>query len=194
MAARSIMPFKSAHGGTETVRWGQMTNGEDFEIGEPIAIVDAGTFTEPPQDTTEFLIADAIGPDSAGIAAWGPAGGNQTNDAATHKNPETGVAYTALDNIPYWPFNEGILFITKNFWTAAAAALDVPDLTDIGNDYQLTYGTFGTPDAGWGVAVDAGVASTDFVATIVDVLDAQLKPIRNSGNAGIFVVFLVTGI
>jgi len=194
MAARDIMPFKSAHGGTETVRYGQMTASEVFDIGEPIKAATAGTFEEPPQDTTEFLIADSTSPDAAGIACFGPAGGAQSDDHAARIDPRTGVAFATLGHIAYWPFNEGTVFITRNFWTAAAGALDVPDLTDIGNDYQMTYGTFGTPDGGWGVAVDAGVASTDFVCTIVDVLDNELQPIRNSGNAGIFVTFTVTGI
>jgi len=189
MAAYDIMPFRSARGGTTSVRTGSMTASEVFDVGEPVATVDAGTITEPPDDVTQWIITDSDTGFNAGIAAFGPAGGAQTNDRAAHINPMTGIAFAAADEVAFWPVNEGTQFITRNFWAAAGGSAVVPALTDIGEAYQITYATFGTPDAGWGVEQTAGVSGVDFEARIVDVLDSQKAPIRRSGNAGVFLVF-----
>lgn len=185
MAARDIMPWQSPHGGTTTVRWATFTASEVFEIGEPINIVAAGTATEPPDDVTQWILTDGGGNVEAGIAAWGPGAGNL--------NTMTGVAYATGDYIPYWPINEGTVFITKNFYAAGAGSAVAPDLTDIGNNFQISHATFGTPDAGWGIERTAGLEGIDYVATILDVLDAQKSPIRVSGNAGVYVTFLING-
>lgn len=182
MAARDIMPFKSAHGGTVTVRWGQMTASEVFEIGEPVNVVAAGTLTEPPDDNTQWILTDGGGNVEAGIAAWGPGAGNI--------NPETGVAYATADNIPYWPINEGTLFITQNFTVAGGATAVAPALTDIGNPFQISYGAAASK---WGIERTAGLEGIDYIATVIDVLDAEKTPIRNSGNTGVYAVFTITG-
>ena len=190
MAARDIMPFKSPLGGTYEVRVAGMTASEVFDIGEPVVIVDGGTLTEPPDDATQWILTDGEdGGTSVGIACYGPAGGAQTNDRGAATNPKTGAAYAVNDEIAYWPASQGTLFITRNFYAAGAGSSVAPLVTDIGERYQIAYGTFGTPDAGWGVEQTAGVIGVDVQAVVVDVLDSQKAPIRVSGNAGVFVVF-----
>jgi hypothetical protein len=160
-----------------------MTTGGTFEIGEPINAVAAGTLTEAPvASNTQWILADAGGATEAGIAAWGPGAGNI--------NPETGIAYVAGDNIPYWPINEGNLFITKNVFAAGGATLAAPILTDMYENYQLVYGAANDK---WGVEKTEALSGIDYMATIVGILDAQKTPIARSGNAGVYIVFLLTG-
>ena len=187
MAARDIMPFVSPQGGTLEVRYGSMTASETFEVGEPVNIVNAGTITEPPDDVTQWIIGDGDNPDGTGwgIACYGP--------GASNIDPKTGVAFATGAEIAYWPGNQGTLFITDNFFAAGGGSAVVPLQTDVGESYQITYGTFGTPDAGWGVEQTAGVAGVDYQAIVTDVLDSQKAPIRLSGNAGVYVVFELVG-
>ena len=184
MAARDIMPFKSPRGGHNEVRWAAMTAGGTFEVGEPVAIVDAGTLTEPPQDDTQFILTDidTVG-NICGIAAFGPGSSNI--------DPMTGSAFATGAMIAYYPADQGTLFITDNFFAAAAGSAVAPALTDIGEIYQITYAQFGTPDAGWGVEQTAGVPGTDVVAVIYDVLDSNKVSINESSSngTGVYVVF-----
>ncbi len=190
MAQRDIMPWTSPLGGTTEVRYGEFTTGEDFDIGAPISLVDAGTWTEPTQDAAQWTLAQMGGNVAAGIAAIGPAGGNQTDDHAARINPATGVAYADGDWFPYWPVGEpGQLWITKNFHATGGGSAVAPVLADIGDEYMITYGTYGTPDTGWGIEQTVALTGVDVIAEIVDVLDVRKQPIRNSGNAGVYVTF-----
>ena len=179
MAARDIMPFKSPHGGTTTVKTGSMTANEVFEVGEPVMVVDAGTITEPTDDAAQWTVAQMDIGMQCGIACFGP--------GASNINPRTGVAFATADEVAFWPANEGTLFITSNVFAAGAGSASAPALTDMGESYQITYGT--TDPIGWGVEKTAGVSGVDVQALIVDVLDAQLNPISRSGNTGVYVVF-----
>ena len=192
MAVFDIMPFSSPLGGTYEVRWGPMTASQVFDVGEPVTVVDAGTITEAPQDVTQWIVTDADVGLLGGIAAGGPAGGAQTNDRAAATDTSTGLAYATNAAIPYWPVNQGTLFITSNVWAAGGGSAVVPLQTDVGENYQISHGTFGTPDAGWGVEQTAGVTGVDFVATVTEVLDARKQPIRVSGQAGVYVVFTIS--
>jgi len=195
MAVMDIMPWVSPLGGTYEVRWGPVTASQVFDTGEPVNVVTAGTITEAPQDTTEWVTADFTTAGTAalqgGIAVMGPAGGAQTNDRSAALNPATGVAYATNDDVAYWPINQGILFITENFWAAGAGSAATPVQTDIGENYQISHATFGTPDAGWGVEQTAATIGTDVVAGVVEVLDAAKSPIRITGQTGVFVVFTI---
>lgn len=185
MASRDIMPFSSARGGHISVRWAAMTVGATFGAGEVVAIIDAGTLSEAPQDDTQFIIG-STDVDSAricGIAAFGP--------GTVDLDPMTGTNFATGAMIAYYPADEGNLFITDNFFAAGAGSAVAPALTDIGESYQITYATFGTPDAGWGVEQTAGVSGTDVCAHIVDVLDANKVSINepSSTGTGVYVVF-----
>jgi hypothetical protein len=177
------MPWISPLGGTYEVRWNQMTSGELFEVGEPVAIIAAGTLTEPPDNAGEIILGDhcATG-ELGGIACFGPGAGNI--------DPRTGAAFAALGMIAYWPWNQGTLFITENFFAAGAAADVAMLLTDIGVVYQVTYNT--TATIGWGVEQTAGVPGTDLCARVQDVLDADKVPIRISGGTGAYMIFDLT--
>lgn len=181
MAAYDIMPVYAANGTSPVVRWGSMTASEAFVVGEPVAIVDAGTLTEPPDDASQWIITDIDGGLEAGIACFGPGDG-------TLINPKTGIAFATGDDIAYWPINEGIVFITDNFFAAGAAAAATPAQTDVGEPYQVTYSTT-SGIVGWGVEQTAGVYGTDVVATVLDVLDSLYRPIRESGQTGVYVLF-----
>lgn len=179
MAALDIMPFVSPLGGTYEVRWGPMNASETFETGEPVFIADAGDVEEPPDDGTEWLVADNDSGQQGGIACFGP--------GASNLNVETGIAFATNDNIAYWPFNQGTLFITRNVYDNETTA-HVPVQTDVGEAWQIVSATVSAVE-NWGVDNTAGVIGVDVQAIIVDVLDAEKTPIRISGNAGVFVVF-----
>ncbi len=180
MAARDIMPFTSPHGGITEVRWATFTASETFEIGEPISSVDAGTFTEAPVGGTEWIITDLGGTSELGIAAWGP--------GASNLNPVTGIAYATGDYIPYWPVGPHQLFITSNFFVAGGGTEVAPDLTDIGEGFQIVEGTATTR---WGIERTTADAGLDVEAVIVEVLDAKKAPIRVTGQTGTQVVFRI---
>jgi hypothetical protein len=179
MAARDIMPWISPLGGTYEVRWGQMTAGEVFEVGEPVGIVDAGTLTEPPDDATQVIVTDFDGVEG-GIAAYGPGAGNI--------DPATGAAMAALADVPYWPWGQGTLFITDNFFAAGAGSAVAPAQTDVGENYQMVYSTT-AGIIGWGLERTAGLSGVDVVCSVKEVLDANYAPLRISGGTGVYVVF-----
>lgn len=189
MAALDIMPWISPLGGTYEARWGQMTASEEFDIGEPVMVVTAGTLTEPTDDAAQWVITEFTGGTSAihgGIACFGPGAAA----GSANINWKTGNEFTALDDIAYWPFNQGILFKTSNFFAAGAGSAVAPVQTDVGESYQITYGT--TSPIGWGVEQTAGVPGVDVCAGIIEVLDSTGDPIRITGNAGTQVVFEIT--
>jgi len=193
MPRGDIMPYKSPLGGTYEVRHAGMTAGESFQTGEPVGIVDAGTLTEPPDTGAQWVLADqdTVG-NRVGIACFGPGAASAAADPGSQlwDNPATGAPYATGATIAYWPADQGTLFITNNFHAAGGASAGAaPAITDIGEPYQITFGTYGTPDAGWGIEYTAGAYGTDVVAVIVDVLDALGRPIRTSGAAGVSAVF-----
>lgn len=183
MAKFDIMPHISPLGGTYEVRWGTMTASEVFDTGEPVMVVDAGTITEPTDNAAQWTVAQftATGTTAfnGGIAATGP--------GASNIDPATGAEYATGADVAYWPLNQGTLFITSNFFAAGAGSAVAPAQTDVGEIYQITYGT--TDPIGWGVEQTAGVVGTDVVAKVAEVLDSLYRPIRLSGQTGVHVVF-----
>jgi len=181
MAARDILPVMDPNGGTPVPRWNQMTASEVFEIGEPVAVVNAGTLTEPPDDATQFIVTDIDGGTEAGIACFGPGAGNI--------NPVTGAAFAALDDIAYWPFGEGTIYKTSNVFAAGAGSDVAPAQTDVGEPYQMSYNT--TATIGWGFEQTAALSGIDVQCIVIEVLDADNEPIRISGAAGTQALFVV---
>jgi len=180
------MPWISPLGGTYEVRWGQLTATEDFDTGEPIGIVDAGTMTEPGQDDAQVVVGDFDGLEG-GICCTGPGAGT------TNINPATGKTYATGDDCSYWPFGQGTIFITDNLFAAGAGSLVDPAQTDVGELYQMVYSTTvgNRGGAGWGLERTAAVVGVDLVSYIVEVLDADKRPIRISGATGEFILFEV---
>ena len=183
MAIRDIMPFSSVLGGTFSARWAPMTAGELFETGEPIMIVGAvGTATEPVGATTSWPLTEFTSGVEAGIACFGPGGGNI--------NPMTGVAFATGDDIAYWPINEGNLFITDNFFaTGDTTTAAVPAQTDCGYHYKMNQAAAATA---WGIEQTVGAPGVDVLANVVEVLDTNKTPIRLSGGTGVYLLFHIT--
>ena len=172
MARHDIMPLVYGSGGPN-VRSGRLTASSSFYEGEPVNVVDAGTLSEAPQDTTIWAVADSDSANLGGIAAM---------DGDTTRTD--GFARATGERISYYPWNEGTLFICKLFFaTGDTTTVVVPVLTDIGESYEFAQGaTAGI--AGWGVEQTAGASGTAVQALIHDVLDANKKPIAAADTTG----------
>ena len=185
MAKMDIRPFTGPLGGTHTVRWGSMTAGEVFEMGEPVMVVNAGTVSEPVGATTTWTIGEFTSAGEScegGIACFGP--------GATNINPATGIAFATGDDVAFWPINEGNLFITDNFFaTGDTTTAVVPAQTDVGEGYRMNQAAAATA---WGIEQTAAVAGANVVANVTEVLDSMFRPIRLSGQAGVYLVFFIT--
>jgi hypothetical protein len=162
-----------------------MTAAATFEKGEVVGIVNAGTLSEMPIDTTEVILTDVDTAHEGGISAAGPGAGNI--------DPKTGAAYATGAMIPYYPWNVGTQFITSNFRSDAGAAVVVPALTDIGEVYEISYAT-ANPPLGWGVDQTNATVATEVGARILDVLDTNRVSINEPGSdgTGVFLVFTIT--
>jgi hypothetical protein len=69
--------------------------------------------------------------------------------------------------------------------------LAVPDAANIGHDYNLV------GEAGlltYGVEETAATPADEVVAIVVNVLDANMRPINESGGTGVWVVFQPSGL
>jgi len=178
MASRDIMPWISPLGGTYEVRWGSMTAGEVFEVGEPIGVVDAGTLTEPAGATASVVVGDFDG-GTGGIAAYGPGAGNI--------DPATGAAMATGASVPFWPFGQGTQFITDNFFaTGDTTTAVVPAQTDVGEHYKMNQAAAATA---WGLEQTAALSGVDLVCRVTEVLDVNFAPIRITSAAGVYLVF-----
>lgn len=201
MPSGDIMPFKSPLGGTYEVRHAGMTASQVYLRGHPVGVVDGGTLTGAPSDTSTWLLddtSDGLGHVAMlGISCWGVGvdDGDGTVSSTARDgfprpiNPETRNAYTTNDTVAFWPADQGTLFITRNFHDTATTAAVVPLVTDIGEVYQMSSSETAAVGFGWGVSQTAGVVGTDVLAHVVDVLDAKKTPIRLSGAAGVYLVF-----
>jgi hypothetical protein len=194
MAFNDILPFKSPHGGITEIRYYPITVSQTFNKGELVGVVDAGTVTAFPKNATQAILAsiDTVG-NICGIAAFGPGAATSAADPTNFVK----LNYARADGtwpvdtpVGIWPADQGILFITDNFLAAGGAATAIPAGTDVGEPYQITYGTVGTPDAGWGVEATAGAYGIDVVAVVHQVLNARKQPILSTDTTtGVYVVF-----
>ena len=66
------------------------------------------------------------------------------------------------------------------------------DLADSAKDHRERLAWSMIDDAFTGTTF-TGLEGIDYIATIIDVLDAKKAPIRNTGQAGVFVTFTITG-
>jgi len=185
-----------------------MTAAQGFLPGEVVQTVAAGTVTALHKDGNQLLIADCAAPFTCGIAINGPGAAASAELVAADGwgrlwiHPDSGETYAnssykggALGSPLIWyvPFgDQDQLFITDNIWAAGGAGAGAaPTGADRGDQFQLSYVSGTTPDLGWGVERTAGVAGTDFVATVVDVLNARGESVSIAGT-GVSFVFCVT--
>lgn len=211
MGLWDIRPFASPRGGTRVVRHAPMTAGQGFLPGEVVQVVAAGTVTALHKDGNQLLLADCAAPLSCGIAINGPGTSPATAELTAANgwgrlwiHPDSGETYAnssykggAVGSPLIWflPFGHpDQLFVTSTVLAAGGAAAGAAFTgADRYDQFQLTYCSGTTPDLGWGIERTAGVAGTDFVATIVDVLDARGQSVSIAGT-GTQAVFHVTSI
>lgn len=177
MAAYDIWPASDQAGCTGT-EFARLTASSTFRQGEPVVVVDAGTLSTAPKDSTPLVVGDADGGRSIGIAA---ASGNT---AGTGNN-----AVAAGTLIPYWPFGTGILFTTKNVSDGSGAVV-IPSGALVGENLTLE-ADLGTNTI-WGISTGAGTFGTHAVATVKAVRNANGDPIATSDTTtGVWVDFTV---
>ena len=196
MGLWDIRPYSSVRGGTMSARQAPMTAlGTAFLPGEVVIVAPgAGTVSIAPQDGTQLVIADGV----AGVAINGPGLATATAEkpAASgygrqYQHPDTGNTYATGDAIWFLPFGEGNLFSTRVVLAAGGAAAGAAFTgADRGAAFELTYCSGTTPDLGWGLERTAGVYGTDYVAEVMDVLDANGRAVTATGT-GVTAVFRV---
>lgn len=208
MGLWDIRPFSNSRGGVRRVIGAPMTAAEGFLPGEVVQIVAAGTVTALHKDGAQIVLADTAADYTCGIALNGPGAAASAELVAADGwgrlwiHPDSGDTYAnssfkggALGSPYIWivPFGDpDQLFLTDNISAAGGAGVGAaPTGADRGDQFQITYVSGTTPDLGWGVERTASVLNTDFVATIMDVLDARGQSVTIAGT-GTQVVFSVT--
>lgn len=209
MGLWDIRPYASPRGSTIGIRGAPMTAAQGFLPGEIVQVVAAGTVTALHKDGNQLLIADAAAPNTCGIAVNGPGTSPATAELTAANgwgrlwiHPDSGDTYAnssykggavGSPYIWYVPFGDPEqLFITRIVLAAGGAAAGAAFTgADRGDQFQLTYCSGTTPDLGWGIERTASVKGTDFVATILDVLDSGGNSVSIAGT-GTFAVFSVT--
>jgi len=211
MGLWDIRPYTSPRGGTYRVIGGPMTAAQAFLAGEVVMIAAAGTVEIAPKDGTQYILADAVTPHFSGIAVNGPGLATATAELVAAdgwgrlwNHPDSGETYAnsrykggALGSPYIWiiPFGSPeMLFVTSKIHAAGGAGAEAAaSITgaDRGDQFQLSYVSGTTPDLGWGVEKTAGVKGTDFVATVIDVLNARGESVSIAG-VGTQYVFNVT--
>jgi hypothetical protein len=207
MGLRDIWPYTAPMGGTTTIKSAPMTAGATgFLPGEVVSVVAAGTVTPQHKDGNQLLLADAVHPLSCGIALNGPGAAATAELTAAngwgriYNHPDSGDTYAnstfaggAVGSPLIWyvPFDTGNLFVTRIVITAGGATAGAAFTgADRGDSFQITYCSGPTPDVGWGLERTVAVLGTDFMANVVDILDANGKRVNIAGT-GTFAVFEV---
>jgi hypothetical protein len=184
--ARGIMPFITGSGGPR-VRYGRLNASEAFREGALVGINDEGEVEEFPVDGSPAILTDVFTLASSGIL-----GGISAMDGDTTRTDgfarTGGTAGGAADLISYYPWNDGNLFITKNFWaTGDPTTASIPAGTSVGDDYLIVARA---SDDLWGLELTAGVQGTNPTATIHQVLNVRMEPIlADDTTTGKWVVF-----
>ena len=183
MPARDFMPFITGTGGPR-VRYGRLNASESFREGEMVFINNDGEIAELPVDDSVVVVGDMETSQLAGVAAM---------DGDTARTD--GFARSTGDLISYYPINDGTLFITKNYVSAADTAA-VPPGSIVGESFQVHGSNATTLSSNWEILSTAGVAGVDMQALIHNVLNAQKAPISATDTTtGVWVVFeLISGI
>jgi len=157
---------------------------QTFTAYDPVYLV-ANALTEAPADGTEVLVAECIG------MAAEPAAGTTAGSRATAVADGFG-AVTNSQRGYYHVHAAGIQYRTRNFWaTGAVGTAATPDAGNIGVDYQLNNDSAGTGQ--WGIEETAVTPGTEVLCNVIDVLDANMRPIGESGGTGVWVVFTIAG-
>jgi hypothetical protein len=177
MAARDFMPFIVGSGGPR-VRYGRLNASETFREGEVVYINNDGEVAEGPADDSVLLIADLDSGVLGGVAAM---------DGDTTRTD--GFARSTGALVSYYPWNDGTLFITKKY-VSAADTVAIPPGTIVGESFQVHGSNATVLTANWEILSTAGVPGTDICAEIHQVLNSRMEPIlATDTTTGVWVVF-----
>lgn len=181
MARFDIMPFRGGSQGTviPPVEHYRLNASETFVEGEPVSVNADGELTESADDpAAEDVIGiaamsgDTVGSTNA-IGIYRKRRG-MFSPGASPNLPQTG------DQIQVWEVYQGHTFVTKNFATDGSGTAAVPAAANIGDRAGLTL-----INGNW--FLDTG--TTNFIARIVDVLDANGISVQEQGGTGVSVLF-----
>ena len=183
MAARDFMPFITGSGGPR-VRYGRLNASESFREGEMVFVNNDGEIAELPTDDSVVVVGDMETSQLAGVAAM---------DGDTTRTD--GFARSTGDLVSYYPINEGTLFITKNYVSAADTAATPPG-SIVGESFQVHGSNATTLSSNWEILSTAGVAGVNMQALVHQVLNSRMEPITAADTTtGVWIVFeLISGI
>jgi hypothetical protein len=169
MSRHDFQVHKSPFGGPAQIKTFPLNASETFRAGEPCSVNADGELTESADDPT---LADVMG-----IAA--------VDGDTGLTDPFTGSARATSAEIQVIIPIQGTEFRTKNFATDGAGTAATPAKTNIGDEAGFTLAS-----GVW--SIDIG--TTNNVARILDVLDANGVSINKSGYSGTptWVVFAIT--
>jgi hypothetical protein len=183
MAARDIMPWRSAGGGpgsTVKVETYHLHPNQTFGEGEVVVLTEAnGQLAEAAHNPDVGNHTDAANAGAIGISAEPAAG--MASDAAGTTNAE-------WSDRGVWIFTTDQEWITRNYtddedgnaWTRDAIH------ADIGDEVGLCLNTSGAANE-WGISENADTTHKQF--RITDVLDANKQSIKDATTEATWVVF-----
>ena len=182
MARFDIMPYRGGSQGTviPPVEHYRLNASETFVEGEPVSVNGDGELTESADDPAaeDMIGIAAMSGDTAGltntIGIYRKRVG-MFSPGASPNLPQTG------DMIQVWEAYQGHTFITKNFATDGAGTLVTPTLANALAERAGLSLTSGQR------SLDVG--TSNFIARVVDVLDANGRSLQNGGGTGVAVLF-----
>jgi len=188
MAARDFMPFITGSGGP-VVRYGRLNASETFREGEMVFANNDGEIAELPVDDSVVIVGDMESSQLAGVAAMD----GDTTRTDGFARVGDGTSKSAM--VSYYPINQGTLFITKNY-VSAADTTAIPPGTIVGESFQVHGSNATTLSSNWEILSTAGVAGVDMQALVHQVLNVRKEPIgATDTTTGVWVVFeLISGI
>jgi hypothetical protein len=181
MARFDIMPYRGGSQGTviPPVEHYRLNASETFVEGEPVSVNADGELTESADDPAaeDFIGIAAMSGDTVGatnaIGIYRKRRG-MFSPGISPNLPQTG------DQIQVWEAYQGHTFRTNNFATDGSGTLTAPAAANIGDraGLSLTAGQW---------SLDTG--TTNFIARVVDVLDANGISLQEQGGTGVTVLF-----
>lgn len=194
MGIYDFRPYRSPHGGTTVIRQVPMNASETFLPGELIFVNSDGEAQTFPIDGTQSLLGETTVATGIqwGVALNGPgAASTAARPFWAMIDPNTGTTYATGAMINFVPADvDGQTFIGRALVAGGASGLStaVPG-SSRGIIYEVTYDASGTPDAGWGIELTAGVAATDVLGKVIDIFDTNWRRISATATNGVYIEF-----
>lgn len=191
MTDLNIFPWRE-DGRESVVSWARMKSGETFQRGEPIYLNSSGQLAESGDDPAINAFGGiALGPISYVRGTYAAAG------TATTRNPESGAAFAALDQVPYVKALPGGYLISP-FLSAGATTHMAPagsTLSSAGTTLANATAIAMISDAA-GFQITSGEWQIDLSATVGHLriekfLDSMKRDITRSGQPASYVICAV---